>query len=86
MRDPELVNAAARPLPGQGRGRDRRPRRQGRGRGLGGDSEADAVDIAQRFEDAGVAAIIYTDIDRDGALEGLNVEATVALAEAMARR
>ena len=42
-----------------------------------------ALDLARRFEDAGVAAIVYTDIDRDGALEGANVEATGALARAL---
>ncbi len=41
-----------------------------------------ALDLAKRFEDAGVAAIIYTDIDRDGAMQGVNVEATEALASA----
>ena len=46
-------------------------------------SELAAVDIARRFEDAGVAAIIYTDIARDGLLKGLNLEATIALAEAI---
>ncbi len=40
------------------------------------------VDLARRFEDAGVAAIIYTDIDRDGALTGVNVEQTALLARA----
>ena len=44
-------------------------------------SEVTAVDLALKFEDAGVAAIIYTDIDRDGALTGPNVEATAVLAE-----
>ncbi len=43
-------------------------------------SEVTALDLALRFEDAGVAAIVYTDIDRDGALGGVNVEATAALA------
>jgi phosphoribosylformimino-5-aminoimidazole carboxamide ribotide isomerase len=43
-----------------------------------------ALDIARRFEDAGVAAIIYTDISRDGLLGGLNLDATIALAEAIA--
>ncbi|MGO9134709.1 MAG: 1-(5-phosphoribosyl)-5-[(5-phosphoribosylamino)methylideneamino]imidazole-4-carboxamide isomerase [Methylovirgula sp.] len=47
-------------------------------------SEMTAVDLGRRFEDAGVAAIIYTDISRDGALQGLNIAATVALAEAVA--
>jgi phosphoribosylformimino-5-aminoimidazole carboxamide ribotide isomerase len=42
-----------------------------------------AVDLARRFEDAGVAAIVYTDIDRDGLLKGLNIEATLALADAI---
>lgn len=46
-------------------------------------SDLTVLDMARRFEDAGVAAIIYTDIDRDGALEGLNIEATVALANAI---
>lgn len=44
-------------------------------------SEASAVDVARRFEDAGVAAIVYTDIARDGMLTGPNFEATAELAE-----
>jgi phosphoribosylformimino-5-aminoimidazole carboxamide ribotide isomerase len=43
-------------------------------------SQMKALDLALRFEDAGVAAIVYTDIDRDGALGGVNVEATAELA------
>ena len=43
----------------------------------------DAIDLARRFEDAGVAAIIYTDIERDGVLKGLNIAATLALARAV---
>jgi phosphoribosylformimino-5-aminoimidazole carboxamide ribotide isomerase len=46
-------------------------------------SELAALDIARQFEDAGVAAIIYTDIARDGLLKGLNLDATIALAEAI---
>ena len=46
-------------------------------------SELAAGELAQRFEDAGVAALIYTDIDRDGAMGGPNVDATVALARAI---
>ena len=46
-------------------------------------SEISALDIARRFEDVGVAAIIYTDISRDGMLKGLNLDATVALADAV---
>ena len=43
-----------------------------------------ATDLARRFEDAGVAAIVYTDIERDGAMQGPNVAATAALAHAVA--
>jgi phosphoribosylformimino-5-aminoimidazole carboxamide ribotide isomerase len=46
-------------------------------------SELSALDIARRFEDAGVAAIVYTDIARDGLLTGLDLDATIALAEAI---
>ncbi len=45
-------------------------------------SELTAIDLARRFEDAGVAAIIYTDIDRDGVLKGINWDGTAALARA----
>jgi phosphoribosylformimino-5-aminoimidazole carboxamide ribotide isomerase len=45
-------------------------------------SEVKATDLAGRFEDDGVAAIVYTDIARDGMMQGVNVEATVAMAEA----
>ncbi len=46
-------------------------------------STVSAVDLARSFEDAGAAAIIYTDIDRDGMLGGVNLEATLALAQAV---
>ena len=46
-------------------------------------SNVSALDLGRRFEDAGVSAIIYTDISRDGALQGLNIASTVALAEAL---
>ena len=46
-------------------------------------SETSVLDIARRFEDAGVAAIVHTDISRDGLLRGLNLEASIALAEAV---
>lgn len=45
-------------------------------------SDVTAQDLAHKFEDCGVAAIVYTDIDRDGAMTGPNVEATAALARA----
>jgi len=47
-------------------------------------SELAVPEIARRFEDAGVAAIVYTDISRDGLLKGLNLDATIALANAIA--
>lgn len=47
-------------------------------------SDLPALDLARRFEDAGAAAIIYTDIGRDGMLTGLNLDETLALAEAVA--
>ena len=52
-------------------------------RGWAETTEMSAVDLARRFEDAGVAAIIYTDIERDGLLKGLNIAATLALANAV---
>ena len=45
-------------------------------------AQISAIDLGRRFEDAGVAAIIYTDISRDGVMKGLNIEATLALANA----
>lgn len=46
-------------------------------------SDLAVIELAKRFEDAGAAAIVYTDVDRDGILAGVNVDATVALAEAV---
>jgi phosphoribosylformimino-5-aminoimidazole carboxamide ribotide isomerase len=51
--------------------------------GWGETSELGVIELAQRFEGAGVAAIIYTDIDRDGILTGINWESTIALANAV---
>ena len=48
--------------------------------GWASESELDATDLARRFADAGLSAVVYTDIDRDGMMQGVNVEATVALA------
>ena len=52
-------------------------------RGWAETTDVDATDLARRFEDAGVAALIYTDIDRDGAMGGPNIGATDALARAV---
>ncbi len=83
LRDPDLVRAAARANPGRiAVGIDARDGRVAV-EGWAETSDVTAVDLARRFEDAGVAAIIYTDIDRDGALQGPNVAATAALAHAV---
>ena len=84
VEQPDLVRQAAAAFPGQvAVGIDARAGRVAT-RGWATDSGVDATDLARRFEDAGVAAIIYTDINRDGAMQGPNVEATAALARAVA--
>ncbi len=52
-------------------------------RGWAEDTDIEVTALARQFEDAGVAAIIYTDINRDGAMQGPNVAATAALANAV---
>ncbi|MGD9867733.1 MAG: 1-(5-phosphoribosyl)-5-[(5-phosphoribosylamino)methylideneamino]imidazole-4-carboxamide isomerase [Hyphomicrobiales bacterium] len=82
VRDPGLVREACRRHPGRvAVGIDARDGKVAV-EGWAETSSLDAVDLARRFEDAGVAAIIYTDISRDGVLKGLNLEATAALAKA----
>ena len=81
VRDPELVKSAARKFPGRvAVGLDARDGKVAV-EGWAATSEVTALDIARRFEDAGVAAIIFTDIARDGLLKGLNLDATVELAD-----
>ncbi|MDO9461503.1 MAG: 1-(5-phosphoribosyl)-5-[(5-phosphoribosylamino)methylideneamino]imidazole-4-carboxamide isomerase [Alphaproteobacteria bacterium] len=81
VRDPDLVRAACHAFPGRvAVGIDARAGKVAVA-GWAEETEISAHDLARRFEDAGVAAIIYTDIDRDGALQGVNIPATVALAE-----
>ncbi len=83
VKDPDLVRAACKAFPGRvAVGLDARAGKVAV-EGWAQASEVQALDLAQKFEDAGVAAIIYTDIDRDGMLAGLNVEATVALSRAV---
>ena len=83
VRDPELVKTAARNFPGCiAVGIDARHGRVAV-EGWAEATEMDVIDLARRFEDAGVAAIIYTDIERDGILKGLNIEATLKLARAV---
>ena len=81
VRDPQLVQAAARKFPGRvAVGLDARDGKVAV-EGWAETSQVTALEIAQRFEDAGVAAIIFTDIARDGLLRGLNLDATIELAE-----
>jgi phosphoribosylformimino-5-aminoimidazole carboxamide ribotide isomerase len=81
VRDPELVKTAARKFPGRvAVGLDARDGKVAV-QGWAETSEVTVLEIAERFEDAGVAAIIFTDIARDGLLKGLNLEATLALAD-----
>ncbi|MBV0912880.1 1-(5-phosphoribosyl)-5-[(5-phosphoribosylamino)methylideneamino]imidazole-4-carboxamide isomerase [Anianabacter salinae] len=83
VENPDLVIEAARAFPGKvAVGLDAR---QGRvaTRGWAEETDMMVTDLARRFEDAGIAAIIYTDIDRDGAMGGPNVHATEELARAV---
>jgi phosphoribosylformimino-5-aminoimidazole carboxamide ribotide isomerase len=83
VEDPDLVREAARACPGQvAVGIDARNGLVAT-RGWAQETDVQAVDLARSFEDAGVAAIIYTDIDRDGAMQGPNIAATAALARAV---
>jgi phosphoribosylformimino-5-aminoimidazole carboxamide ribotide isomerase len=83
VRDPGLVKEAARRFPGRiAVGLDARDGKVAV-EGWAETSELSALDIARRFEDSGVSAIIYTDVARDGMLKGLNLDATIALADAV---
>lgn len=83
VENPDLVREAARTFPGKvAVGIDARKGRVAT-KGWAQETETDATDLARSFEDAGVAAIIYTDIDRDGAMQGPNTAATAALAQAV---
>jgi phosphoribosylformimino-5-aminoimidazole carboxamide ribotide isomerase len=83
VRDPQLVRDAAKSLPGRvAVGLDARDGKVAV-EGWAKTSELSAHEVARHFEDAGVAAIVYTDIARDGMLKGLNLDATIALAEAV---
>jgi phosphoribosylformimino-5-aminoimidazole carboxamide ribotide isomerase len=82
-RDPGFVRQAARDHPGRvAVGLDARDGKVAV-EGWAETSQLTALDTARRFEDAGVAAIVYTDVARDGMLTGLNLDATIALAEAV---
>jgi len=83
VRDPPFVKQAARDYPGRvAVGLDARDGKVAV-EGWAETSQLSALEIARRFEDVGVAAIVYTDIVRDGMLQGLNLDATIALADAI---
>ena len=82
VENPALVREAARAFPGQvAVGIDARNGRVAT-KGWAEETDEQVTELAKAFEDAGVAAIIYTDIDRDGAMQGPNVTATADLARA----
>lgn len=84
LRDPDLVRAACAAHPGRiAVGIDARDGFVAV-EGWAEVSEMTALDLARAFEDAGVAALIYTDISRDGAMQGPNIEATLKMAETVA--
>ena len=83
VENPDLVRQAARAFPGQvAVGIDARKGFVAT-KGWATETNVQATDLARSFEDAGVAALIYTDIDRDGAMQGPNIEATKALSRAV---
>lgn len=83
VENPDLVREAARKFPGKvAVGLDARNGRVAT-RGWAEETDVMVTDLAKSFEDAGISAIIYTDINRDGAMKGPNVPATAALARAV---
>ena len=83
VENPDLVREAATAFPGKvAVGLDARNGMVAT-RGWAEETDQTVTDLARRFEDAGIAAIIYTDINRDGAMQGPNIEATAALARAV---
>ncbi|WP_419739015.1 1-(5-phosphoribosyl)-5-[(5-phosphoribosylamino)methylideneamino]imidazole-4-carboxamide isomerase [Ruegeria sp.] len=83
VENPNLVREAAKAFPGKvAVGIDARNGMVAT-KGWAEETDVQVTDLARSFEDAGVAAIIYTDINRDGAMQGPNIEATAALAQAV---
>ena len=83
VRDPALVKEAAKKFPQRvAVGLDAKDGKVAV-EGWAATSELTALELAKRFEDAGVAAIVYTDVARDGMLQGINWDATIALADAI---
>ncbi len=83
VENPDLVREAAKAFPGKvAVGIDARNGMVAT-KGWAEETDVQVTDLAHSFEDAGVAAIIYTDINRDGVMQGPNIEATAALAQAV---
>ena len=83
VRDPDFVKAAARKFPGKvAVGIDARAGKVAVA-GWAEETQLEAVELARLFENGGVAAIVYTDVERDGMMQGLNLDATIALAESV---
>jgi len=81
VRDPDFVKAAAKQFPGKvAVGIDARAGKVAVS-GWAEETQLEAVELARLFENGGVAAIVYTDVERDGMMQGLNLDATLALAE-----
>jgi len=83
VREPAFVKEAARKFPGKiAIGIDARGGKVAI-HGWAEETQLEAVEVAKLFEGAGVAALIYTDVERDGMLQGLNLDSTIALAESV---
>lgn len=83
LRDPAIVIAAAKEFPGKvAVGIDARNAMVAV-EGWAETSDISAIELGKKFEDVGVCSIIYTDIDRDGTMQGLNVDSTIELADAL---
>jgi len=83
VRDPDFVKAAARQFPGKiAVGIDARAGKVAIS-GWAEETQLEAAELARLFEDRGVAAIVYTDVERDGMMQGLNLDAMLALAESV---
>jgi phosphoribosylformimino-5-aminoimidazole carboxamide ribotide isomerase len=83
VRDPQFVKTAAKKYPGKiAVGIDARAGKVAVS-GWAEETQLEAIEVARLFEQSGIAAIIYTDVERDGMMQGLNLDATIALADSV---
>jgi phosphoribosylformimino-5-aminoimidazole carboxamide ribotide isomerase len=83
VRDPDFVKSAAKKFPGKiAVGIDARAGKVAVS-GWAEETQLEAIELARLFENGGVAAIVYTDVERDGMMQGLNLDATIELAESV---